>query len=176
MASKEELAAWKADCEAKGTFESCYNVAVDYAQGRGDERTAIQYLRPLCEKGYGLGCFNLGGILIKEKATRREGLRAFQKACEASSARSGTAEENIATAEGCGIADTVAKYLDSDYQKLAGALGLLSVQASFDCGEAKTRVEKLICGDEQAAELDGRLGDSLCLCAGGELPGPEPQG
>lgn len=152
----EMIVGWRQECKAKGTPEACYNVAVDYAQTKGDEVKAVEYLRPLCKREYVLGCFNLGGILIKEIPTRKEGLAAFQKACALSKAKAGTPTENDATQEACQIAGVVAKNIGGDYMDIAAELGLISKPqpASFDCAKASTRIEKMICGDKQVSDLD----------------------
>jgi uncharacterized protein YecT (DUF1311 family) len=133
---------WKQDCASSGTPRSCYNVAVDYAQIQGNEPKAVEYLRPLCKRSYLLGCFNLGGILIKEKATRREGILAFRNACALTRSGAGTEKENAATFSACWIADTVEKYQDRDYAEIAMRLGLgpaVPVAAEYHsppkCGE-----------------------------------------
>ena len=120
----ETVESWKQDCAKNGTPRACYNVAVDYAQSQGNEPKAVEYLRPLCKKSYLLGCFNLGGILIKEKATRREGIMAFRSACTLARAGAGTEKEIAATSGACSIADTVEKYQDRDYTEIAQRLGL----------------------------------------------------
>jgi hypothetical protein len=129
---------WMEECKTKGTPKACYNVAVFYAQVKGDEPKAIEYLRPLCQKGYGLGCFNLGGLLIKEKATRHEGMLAFRKACDLSKSASGTEEANQWTASACRYADTVQQYEGLDYMQLAVKLGLLPAPPSSTKSDAST--------------------------------------
>jgi hypothetical protein len=114
---------WKQECATKKKLSACYNVAVDYAQSHGDEAKAVEYLRPLCKKKYVLGCFNLGGILVKEVATRKEGLAAFRKACALSEANAGTPKENAATEGACSIADVVANHMNDDYDEIAVDLG-----------------------------------------------------
>jgi uncharacterized protein len=152
----ETVDLWKQECNTKHIPRSCYNVAVNYAQNEGDEVKAIEYLRPLCKQEYVLGCFNLGGILIKETATRKEGLAAFQKACALSKGNAGTTKENAATSSACEIAGIVGKNLDADYLDIAVALGLTATAhtASFDCARASTSIEKMICSDKQASHLD----------------------
>jgi uncharacterized protein YecT (DUF1311 family) len=120
----ETVDKWKQDCAANGTPRACYNVAVDYAQSQGNEPKAVEYLRPLCKRSYLLGCFNLGGILIKEKSTRGEGLMALRRACSLAKAGSGTEKENAATLSSCSIADVVEKYQDREYTEIAAQLGL----------------------------------------------------
>jgi hypothetical protein len=114
---------WKQECATKGKVSACYNVAVDYAQSRGDEAKAVEYLRPLCKKKYGLGCFNLGGLLVKEVATRKEGLAAFKKACALSEAKAGSPQENERTEDACSIAEVVANHMKDDYDEIAVDLG-----------------------------------------------------
>jgi hypothetical protein len=120
----ETVEGWKRECATKGTPKACYNVAVDYAQARGDEAKAVEYLRPLCKKDYVLGCFNLGGIMVKEVATRKEGLAAFRKACTLSEAKAGTPKENEVTESACSISEVVAKNMDADYTDIAYLLGI----------------------------------------------------
>lgn len=120
----DTIEGWKKECATTGTPRACYNVAVDYAQTQGDEPKAVEYLRPLCKKDYVLGRFNLGGILIKELATRKEGLAAFQKACALSKAKTGTPKENEVTTSACPIAEVVAKNIDAAYMDIAAKLSI----------------------------------------------------
>jgi uncharacterized protein len=151
---------WAEECRSKGTPVACYNVAVDYAQSEGDEPKALAYLRPLCKNAYGLGCFNLGGILIKETTTRQEGLAALRMACSLSKTDAGSGEERVAYGSACEIAAVVTQHMTGDYMEIAEVLGLIPKfgPATFDCAKATTRVESMICGDRYAADLDGRAG------------------
>ncbi|HVZ74288.1 MAG TPA: hypothetical protein VHJ20_18035 [Polyangia bacterium] len=171
----ETIERWKRECATKGTPTTCYDVAVDYAQIQGDEPKAVEYLRPLCKKDYVLGCFNLGGILVKEIATRKEGLAAFRKACTLSKAKAGTPTENDATESACQIAEVVAKNLGGDYMDIAGKLGLAathdrSTAPAIEVGskppEPSSNARELVDRD-----VTGRYkteGGSVCLVEGAD--------
>lgn len=165
-ASDEVLRYFLQRCKTTRADLDCYNVAVSYAHNGADDGRAIEYLRPLCEKGYGLGCFALGEILIKQQAWRREGIEAFRRACALSKTRTGTRGENEAAARGCERAATVEKYKDLDYARLAEKLGLTAppadggVRASFDCAKASTASEKTICSSRELGVLDLRVAES----------------
>lgn len=166
---------WKRECAAKGTAKACYNVAVYYAQMQGEEPKALEYLRPLCKRDYGLGCFNLGGITLKEMATRKESLAAFQKACALSKAQAGTLQENDATRPACAIADVVSKNMDADYMALAAKLGVAAgpaAPASANTGDLTGRYDVdggtlsiLQNGDELWLGYDVIFGRSEHICA-----------
>ncbi|MBB6092291.1 uncharacterized protein YecT (DUF1311 family) [Povalibacter uvarum] len=50
-------------------------------------------------------------------------------------------------------------------------LGCISVQAaSFDCTQARSRTEKLICGDTELSDLDARLGEAYTVSKQGLAP------
>jgi hypothetical protein len=83
---------WIEQCSSPEPHPSaCYNLGVTEAQDRDNESKGIQYYKKACDLGEALGCFNLGGLLIKNRVgkhpvtsekKRLAGAKAFQKSCE----------------------------------------------------------------------------------------------
>jgi len=163
------LKAWLGDCEANDTPRSCYNVGSFYAQVQVDQEKATHFFEAACNKNYELGCYNLGGILIKDMTKRQAGLAALYRACDLSKSDADKNSTHELPPSACLSAAIVQKYKPLEYHELA-KLALptftTSFVPSFSCQAALTSIEKMICSDESTAELDGRLSDIYLSAVG----------
>jgi TPR repeat protein len=121
-ASEAEVAQWQVECQKRINIKACFNLGVYYAQQVGDDERARDFYIKSCNQNYGLGCFNLGGILIKQDASRDMGADAFQKACDLLKDPAESAAVRDATRPSCRLAKTVKANLDVDYKLLVKKL------------------------------------------------------
>lgn len=121
-ASAAMVSQWKKDC-TKGKGQSCYNLGVYFAQDVDDEKQACGYYEQACKAKDGLGCFNLAGLLIKDKTTRSAGADAFSSACAISKDSKQSAGIRQAIGISCAFSDIVRKNADAEYDPLIQKLG-----------------------------------------------------